>query len=36
VWREISTLSPGGYRFTVLQDGPAEWRMQVTSRQAGS
>ena len=34
VWREISELSPGGYRFTVLQDGPARWRMQVTRRQA--
>jgi uncharacterized protein (DUF2249 family) len=33
VWREISDLSPGGYRFTVLQDGPARWRMQVTRRQ---
>lgn len=30
VWREISELSPGGYRFTVLQDGPDRWRMQVT------
>jgi uncharacterized protein (DUF2249 family) len=34
VWREISELSPGGYQFTVLQDGPARWRMQVTRRQA--
>ncbi len=34
VWRELSELSPGGYRFTVLQDGPARWRMQVTRRQA--
>ena len=33
VWRETSELSPGGYRFTVLQDGPARWRMQVTRRQ---
>ena len=32
VWREISELSPGGYRFTVLQDGPARWRMQVIRR----
>ena len=36
VWREISELSPGGYRFTVLQDGPARWRMQVTRRQAAA
>jgi uncharacterized protein (DUF2249 family) len=34
VWREISELSPGGYRFTVLQDGPDRWRMQVTRRLA--
>lgn len=33
VWREISELSPDGYRFTVLEDGPARWRMQVTRRQ---
>ena len=25
-------LGPGGYQFTVLQDGPARWRMQVTRR----
>ena len=36
VWREISELSPGSYRFTVLQDGPARWRMQVTRRHAAS
>lgn len=36
VWREISELSPGGYQFTVLQDGPARWRMHVTRRQAAS
>jgi uncharacterized protein (DUF2249 family) len=34
VWREISGLSPDDYRFTVLQDGPARWRMRVTRRQA--
>jgi hypothetical protein len=34
VWREISELCPGGYQFTVLQDGPARWRMLVTRRQA--
>ena len=32
VWREISQLSPDGYQFTVLQDGPPRWRMQVTRR----
>ena len=34
VWREISELSPGGYQFISLQDGPARWRMRVTRRQA--
>ena len=34
VWREIGDLCPGGYQLTVLQDGPAQWRMQVTRRQA--
>ncbi len=32
VWREMNKLSPDGYRFTVLQDGPARWRMQVIRR----
>jgi uncharacterized protein (DUF2249 family) len=32
VWREISKLSPDGYQFTVLQDGPDRWRMRVTRR----
>ena len=36
VWRELSELSPDGYRFTVLQDGPARWRMRVTRRRAAS
>lgn len=34
VWREISELGQADYRFTVLQDGPTQWRMQVTRRQA--
>jgi hypothetical protein len=34
VWREMNKLSPGGYRFAVLQDGPVRWRMRVTRRQA--
>lgn len=34
VWREVSELSPDGYQFTALQDGPARWRMQVTRREA--
>lgn len=34
VWRQVSGLIPGGYRFTAVQDGPARWRMQVTRRQA--
>jgi len=36
VWREISALSPGGYQFTVLQDGPSRWRMRVSRRPAAS
>jgi uncharacterized protein (DUF2249 family) len=36
VWREISELGLGGYQFTVVQDGPPRWRMQVARRQAGS
>ncbi|MGH3186815.1 MAG: hypothetical protein ACRDOL_06055 [Streptosporangiaceae bacterium] len=35
-WREISEVSPGGYRFTVLEDGPHRWRMQVTRRGAAA
>lgn len=34
VWKEINELSPGGYQFTVLQDGPDHWRMRVTRRRA--
>ena len=30
VWREISELSPDGYRYTVALDGPPRWRMRVT------
>lgn len=30
VWREASRLSPDGYQFVSLQDGPDRWRMQVT------
>ena len=36
VWREIRELSPDGYRFTVLQEGPPRWRMQVTRRRAAA
>ena len=36
VWREISKLSPDGYQFTVLQDGPDRWRMRVTRRRPAS
>lgn len=36
VWREIRELSPDGYRFTVLQEGPPRWRMQVTRRGAAA
>lgn len=30
VWRELDHISPGGYRFTALEDGPERWRMTVT------
>ena len=33
VWREISELSPDGYRYTVALDGPPRWRMRVTRLQ---
>ncbi len=36
VWREISQLSPGGYQFISVQDGPDRWRMQVTRSKATS
>jgi hypothetical protein len=36
VWRDIRELSPDGYRFTVLQEGPPRWRMQVTRRGAAA
>ncbi|MFI5064712.1 MAG: hemerythrin domain-containing protein [Streptosporangiales bacterium] len=31
-WQEIDRLSPGGYGFVVLQDGP--WQVRVTRRHA--
>jgi hypothetical protein len=30
----MDQLSPGGYSFISLEDGPGRWRMQVTRRQA--
>jgi uncharacterized protein (DUF2249 family) len=35
VWRQLDALSPGGYGFAYLQDGPDRWRLQVTRRPAG-
>lgn len=32
VWRRMDQLESGGYGFDYLQDGPAEWRVQVTRR----
>jgi uncharacterized protein (DUF2249 family) len=32
VRREMDKLSPGGYGFAVLQDGPDRWRMRVARR----
>jgi uncharacterized protein (DUF2249 family) len=34
VWRRADQISPGGYGFAYLQDGPAQWRVQVTRRPA--
>ncbi len=34
VWREMDQLSPGGYGFVSLEEGPGQWRMRVTRRQA--
>jgi uncharacterized protein (DUF2249 family) len=34
VWQKLTELSPDGYRFTVLEDGPPRWLMQVTRRRA--
>jgi uncharacterized protein (DUF2249 family) len=34
VWRQLDELSPGGYGFVYLQDGPDRWRVQVTRRPA--
>jgi uncharacterized protein (DUF2249 family) len=36
VWREMNELSPGGYWFVSLEEGPGRWRMRVTRRQAES
>ena len=36
LWREISHFCPDSYLFTVLQDGPPRWRMQVTRRQVAA
>lgn len=32
VWRRMDGLSPGGYGFAYLQEGPGRWRVQVTRR----
>ena len=34
VWRELDHMSPGGYQFAVLEDGPEWWRMTVTRHRA--
>ena len=34
VWRLMDGLSPGGYGFVYLQEGPDQWRVQVTRRAA--
>ena len=32
VWRRVDQIRPGGYGFAYLQDGPAQWRVQVMCR----
>lgn len=32
VWRQLDVLSPGGYSFAYLQDGPDLWRVRITCR----
>ena len=34
VWREMDLLSPGGYGFVFLHDGPGRWHVRVTRRHA--
>jgi hypothetical protein len=34
VWREMDQISPGGYWFVSIEDGPGRCRMRVTRRQA--
>jgi hypothetical protein len=34
VWREVDQISPGGYWFVIIEDGPDRYRMRVTRRQA--
>ena len=34
VWQEMDQLSPGGYWFVSLEEGPGRWRMRVTRRHA--
>jgi uncharacterized protein (DUF2249 family) len=34
VWREMDQISPGGYSFVTMEDGPGRCRMRVTRRQA--
>jgi uncharacterized protein (DUF2249 family) len=36
VWRQMEDVSPGGYGFAYLQDGPGLWRVQVTRRPSAS
>lgn len=32
VWQQMNDLHPGRYRFVYLQEGPGQWRVQVTRR----
>jgi uncharacterized protein (DUF2249 family) len=34
MWQRLSRADPGGYGIAVLQNGPAQWRVEVTCRPA--
>jgi uncharacterized protein (DUF2249 family)/ElaB/YqjD/DUF883 family membrane-anchored ribosome-binding protein len=32
IWRQLAMADPGGYGFSYLQQGPPQWRVQITRR----
>jgi uncharacterized protein (DUF2249 family) len=34
MWQRLCRADPGGYGITLLQDGPTQWRVEVTCRPA--